>query len=57
MVDDGELRHQRQSCDSETPEQPPQTSRPAFTCEIDSLPGAVEALNAAIRKINICIII
>ena len=53
MVDEGELRHQRQSYDSETPEQPPQTSRPAFTCEIDSMPGAVEALNAAIRKINI----
>ena len=51
-VDDGEFCDQRQSCESKTPEQLPQTSRLALTGEIDSLPGAVEALNAAIRKIN-----
>ena len=53
MADDAELCDNRQSNESETPEQPPQTSRVELTGEIVSLPGAVEALNAVIKKISI----
>ena len=53
MADDAELCDHRQSNESETPEQPPQTSRVQLTGEIVSLPGAVEALNAVIKKISI----
>ena len=53
MADDAELCDHRQSNESETPKQPPQTSRLELTGKIVSLPGAVEALNAAIKKISI----
>ena len=53
MADDAELCDHRQSNESETPEQPPQTSRVELTGEIVSLPGAVEAINAIIKKISI----
>ena len=53
MADNAELCDHRQSNESETPEQPPQTSRLELTGEIVSLPGAVEALNAVIKKIII----